>query len=51
MDPDDAYRFARYLMEHEGQARDENWFWRVIHFRSEAKTVYLDNRMALTIVN
>jgi lipoprotein-anchoring transpeptidase ErfK/SrfK len=35
MDPDDAYRVARYLMNHGGSPRDENWFWRVLHFRSE----------------
>ena len=51
MDPDDAYRVARYLMEHGGQPRDENWFWRILHFRSETKTVYLDNPIAITIAN
>jgi murein L,D-transpeptidase YcbB/YkuD len=49
MDPDDAYRLARYLMTHGGSPRDENWFWRVLHFRSETKTVYLDNPIAITI--
>lgn len=42
MDPDDAYELGRYLMDHGGQPRDENWFWSIIHFRSETKTVYLD---------
>lgn len=50
MDPDDAYRVARYIMEHGGQPRDENWFWRVVHFRSETKTVYFDNPIPITIV-
>ena len=49
MDPDDAYRLARFLMEHGGQPRDESWFWRVMHFRSETKTVYLDHPIPLTI--
>jgi murein L,D-transpeptidase YcbB/YkuD len=49
MDPDDAYIVARYVMEHGGQPRDENWFWRVVHFRSETKTVYLNNPISLTI--
>jgi murein L,D-transpeptidase YcbB/YkuD len=49
MHPDDAYRVARYLMEHGGQPRDESWFARVWHFRSETKTVYLDNPVPLTI--
>jgi lipoprotein-anchoring transpeptidase ErfK/SrfK len=49
MDPDDAYRVARYLMEHGGQPRDENWFWRVLHSRSETKTVYLDHPIPMTV--
>jgi lipoprotein-anchoring transpeptidase ErfK/SrfK len=49
MDPDDAYRVARYIMEHGGAPRDENWFWRVLHFRSESKTVHLDNPISITI--
>ena len=49
MDPDDAYRVARYLMEHGGQPQDENWFWRVLHFRNETKPVTLDSPVTLTI--
>lgn len=49
MDPDDAYRVARYLMEHGGQPRDENWFWRILHFRRETKTVYLDHPIPMTV--
>jgi lipoprotein-anchoring transpeptidase ErfK/SrfK len=51
MDPDDAYRVARYLMTHGGQPRDENWFWRVLHFRSETKTVYLNNPIPMTVAD
>ena len=51
MDPDDAYRVARYLMEHGGQPRDENWFWRVLHFRNETKTVYLDHPIPMTVAD
>jgi hypothetical protein len=51
MDPDDAYRVARYVMEHGGQPRDENWFWRVLHFRSETKTVMLDTPIELTVTD
>jgi lipoprotein-anchoring transpeptidase ErfK/SrfK len=49
MDPDDAYRVARYLMQHGGQPRDEAWYWRVLHFRSETKTVYLDNPIPMSV--
>jgi lipoprotein-anchoring transpeptidase ErfK/SrfK len=50
MDPDDVAQVAKYVMEHGGQPRDESWFWRVLHFRSETKTVLLDNPVPLTIV-
>ena len=49
MHPDDAYRVARYIMEHGGQPRDESWFSRVLHFRSETKTVMLDTPIEFTI--
>lgn len=51
MNPDDAYRVARYLMEHGGAPRDESWFWRVLHSRSETKTVYLDNPISMTVAD
>jgi lipoprotein-anchoring transpeptidase ErfK/SrfK len=51
MDPDNAYLVARYVMTHGGSPRDENWFWRVLHFRSETKTVYLDNPITITITH
>jgi lipoprotein-anchoring transpeptidase ErfK/SrfK len=49
MDPDDAYRVARYVMEHGGQPRDESWFWRVLHSRSETKTVMLDHPIPIVV--
>jgi lipoprotein-anchoring transpeptidase ErfK/SrfK len=50
MDPVDAAEVAQYVMEHGGQPRDENWFWRVIHARSQTKTVNLRNPIPITIV-
>jgi lipoprotein-anchoring transpeptidase ErfK/SrfK len=50
MDPVDAAEVAQYVMDHGGQPRDENWFWRVIHARSETKTVNLRNPIPMTIV-
>ena len=49
MDPDDAYHLAKFLMEHGGQPRDDSWYYRVLHFRSETKNVYLDHPIPLTI--
>lgn len=51
MDPDDVAQVAKYVMEHGGQPRDESWFWRVLHFRNETKTVMLDNPVPLTITD
>jgi lipoprotein-anchoring transpeptidase ErfK/SrfK len=50
MDPVDAADVAQYVMDHGGQPRDENWFWRIIHARSETKTVNLRNPIPMTIV-
>jgi lipoprotein-anchoring transpeptidase ErfK/SrfK len=50
MDPVDAAQVAEYVMAHGGQPRDENWFWRIIHARSETKTILLNNPIALTII-
>jgi lipoprotein-anchoring transpeptidase ErfK/SrfK len=50
MDPVDAAEVAQYVMEHGGQPRDENWFWRVIHARSDTRTVNLRNPIPMTIV-
>jgi lipoprotein-anchoring transpeptidase ErfK/SrfK len=49
MEAGDAANLARYLMEHGGAPRPESWFSRVLHFRSETQTVYLDNPIRLTI--
>lgn len=49
MDPQDAYTVARYLMQHGGAPHDENFFWRVLHFRDQTKTVYLGNPVPVTV--
>ena len=49
MDPEHIAELAKFVMEHGGEPRDENWFWRVLHFRSEEKPVYLKNPVPLTI--
>lgn len=51
MDPDQAAEVAKLIMEHGGQPREENWFWRVLHFRRETKTVTLDNPIRLVIAD
>jgi len=49
MHPEEVADLAKIIMEHGGQPREENWFWRIIHSRREEKVVYLDNPIALTI--
>jgi lipoprotein-anchoring transpeptidase ErfK/SrfK len=49
MAPDDVADLAKLIMEHGGQPRGENWFWRILHSRRQEKVVYLDNPIPLTI--
>jgi lipoprotein-anchoring transpeptidase ErfK/SrfK len=49
MDPSEVADLAKLIMEHGGQPRGENWFWRILHSRREEKVVYLDNPVSLTI--
>lgn len=49
MDPEEVADLAKIIMEHGGEPREENWFWRIIHSRREEKTIYLSNPISLTI--
>lgn len=49
MDPEHVAEVARFVMEHGGQPRAENWFWRVLHFRNEEKPIYLKSPVRLTV--
>jgi lipoprotein-anchoring transpeptidase ErfK/SrfK len=49
MDPAEVAELARLIMEHGGQPREENWFWRIIHSRRQEKVVYLSNPVSITI--
>jgi lipoprotein-anchoring transpeptidase ErfK/SrfK len=49
MDPEHIAEVAKFVMEHGGQPREENWFWRVLHFRSEEKPIYLKNPVPLVV--
>ena len=49
MDPEEVADLAKLIMEHGGQPREENWFWRILHSRREEKPIYLDNPVWLTI--
>ena len=49
MAPAEAAQVARWLMDHGGQPRGENWFRRILRLRSREEVVYLDNPIRLTI--
>lgn len=49
MDPTEVADLAKIIMEHGGQPREENWFWRLMHSRREEKVIYLDNPVSLTV--
>jgi lipoprotein-anchoring transpeptidase ErfK/SrfK len=51
MDPEHVAEVARFVMEHGGQPREESWFWRILHFRDEEKTIYLTDPIPLTVMN
>lgn len=50
MDPDDAAQVAKWVMEHGGEPREENWFMRIIHSRREEKVIYLKNPVTIRII-
>ncbi len=49
MDPAEVAELAKVIMEHGGQPREENWFWRIIHARRQERVVYLNNPLSITI--
>ncbi|HJQ10749.1 MAG TPA: L,D-transpeptidase [Gemmatimonadaceae bacterium] len=51
MDPEEVADLAKLVMTEGGEPREENWFWRLIHFRREQKVVYLDQPVSLTITD
>jgi hypothetical protein len=51
MHPEEVASLAKLIMEHGGQPREENWFWRIIHSRREEKTIYLSTPVVLTITD
>lgn len=49
MDPEHVAEVARYVMLHGGEPRSDNWFMRILRFRSEEKPIYLDNPVPLVV--
>ena len=49
MHPDEVAELAQFLMMNGGQAREESWFSRVLHFRARTHTVTLSQPVQLTV--
>jgi hypothetical protein len=50
MDPDDVIEVGKWVMEHGGSPQEENWFWRVLHFRNQEKVIYLSQPIPIKVV-
>jgi lipoprotein-anchoring transpeptidase ErfK/SrfK len=49
MAPEDVMKVGKWVMEHGGQAQDENWFMRILHSRREEKVIYLSNPVPMVV--
>ena len=49
MHPDEVAELAQFLMQNGGQAREESWFSRVLHFRARTHTVTLSKPIVMTV--
>ncbi len=49
MDPDQAAEVAKWIMLHGGKPREENWFQRILHFRRQEETVFLEKPILLVV--
>lgn len=50
MSPDDVTELGRWLLEHGGEWKGENWFMRILHSRRQEKVIYLSNPVPISIV-
>ncbi len=50
MAPDDVTQLGRWVMEHGGGWKGENWFMRILHSRREEKVIYLTTPVSISVV-
>ncbi|MGK2961225.1 MAG: L,D-transpeptidase [Gemmatimonadaceae bacterium] len=50
MAPDDVTKLGRWVLEHGGEWKGENWFMRILHSRRQEKVIYLSNPVVLSVV-
>ncbi len=49
MSPDDVTELGKWVLEHGGEWKGENWFMRILHSRRQEKVIYLSNPVSLTV--
>ena len=50
MSPDDVTELGKWVLEHGGAWKGENWFMRILHSRRQEKVIFLSNPVPLSIV-
>ncbi len=50
MAPDDVTQLGRWVMEHGGGWKGENWFMRILHSRRQEKVISLTTPVAISVV-
>ena len=50
MSPDDVMQVGKWVMEHGGGWRGENWFMRIIHSRRQEKVIFLAKPVSISVV-
>jgi|SRR5687768_1026813 len=50
MAPDDVTRLGKWVLEHGGEWKGENWFMRILHARRQEKPIYLSKPVPISVV-
>ena len=50
MAPEDVTELGKWVLEHGGAWRGENWFMRILHSRRQEKVIFLANPVSLSVV-
>jgi lipoprotein-anchoring transpeptidase ErfK/SrfK len=49
MSPEDVTELGKWVLEHGGEWKGENWFMRILHSRRQEKVIFLSNPVSLTV--
>jgi lipoprotein-anchoring transpeptidase ErfK/SrfK len=50
MAPDDVTKLGKWVLEHGGEWKGENWFMRILHSRRQEKVIHLSKPVLLSVV-